>query len=257
MAIYAEERQEAIARLVSTSGRVSVARLAAEFDVTTETVRRDLSILERARVLRRVHGGAVPAEALTVIERALNDRDHANTDQKDRIAAAAVEQLPPAGGSVLLDAGSTTARLADRLPPESSWTVITHAVPIAARLATAPHVDLHLLPGHVRRSTQAAVGEDTVDALRRIRADVTFLGTNGFTLDHGCSTPDASEAATKRQLVRSGHKVVVLADATKFGQESTVRFADLDDIDVLVTDRGAPRDVLAALREHGIEVVEA
>ena len=255
--MYAEERQQAIADLLSLRGRLSVAELAAEYDVTTETVRRDLSLLERSGIVRRVHGGAVPAEALTVLEARVDDRDQARAPEKERIAKAALDLLPRSGGSVLLDAGTTTARLAAMLPRDVSLTVITNGVPIAARLAGMTNIELHLLPGRVRSTTQAAVGESTVEALRTIRTDVAFLGANGLTLDHGFSTPDASEAAAKRAMVRSAQRAVVLMDSSKIGREHTVRFAELDDVDVVVTDSGvAPRD-LADLHARDLEVVVA
>lgn len=254
--MYAEERQQAIAALVAADGRVSVTDLAIELDVTTETVRRDLSALERIGVVRRVHGGAVPASSFTVLEKALGERDVAQVDLKDRIAKAALDLLPPSGATVLFDAGSTTARLAARLPEDRWWTVITHSVPIAARLAPQPGIDLHLLPGRVRTPTQAAVGAETVQALSRLRADVVFLGTNGISAEHGLSTPDADEAATKKALVSSALRVVVLADSTKIGQERMVKFADLRDVDVLVTDQLKSLD-RTVLREAGVEVVVA
>lgn len=255
--MYAEERQQAIAGLVAQRGRLSVIELADEYRVTTETVRRDLSHLERAGIVRRVHGGAVPAEALTVLELAVTDRDRANIEQKDHIAKAALEFLPPSGGSVLIDAGTTTARLATVLPREHDLTVVTNAVPVAARLASLANVELHLLPGRVRSATQAAVGEETVAALQLLRTDVAFIGTNGLSLDHGLSTPDHSEAAAKRAMIRVAHRVVVLADSSKIGREHTVRFAELDDIDVLVTDSGIAAKDRAALAKHGITVVVA
>ena len=255
--MYAEERQQAIAELVAQRGRLSVNALAAEYAVTTETVRRDLSVLERAGVLRRVHGGAVPAAALSALEAKVGDRDLAHADEKDRIAKKAVALLPSSGGSVLLDAGTTTARLAMMLPRELQLTVVTNAVPIAARLAGAPGVNLHLLPGRVRSTTHAAVGEDTVEALSRLRADVAFVGTNGLSVDHGLSTPDHTEAAAKRAIVASAHQVVVLVDSSKIGREHTVRFAELADVDVVVTDSGADPADLAELRSHGLEVVVA
>lgn len=254
--MYAEERQQAIADLVATRGRLSVQALAAEYAVTTETVRRDLTTLERVGVVRRVHGGAVPAAALA-LETKVGDRDLAHADEKDRIAKAALAQLPRSGGSVVLDAGTTTARLAMMLPRELRLTVLTNAVPIAARLAGSPSIDLHLLPGRVRPTTHAAVGADTVEALGRLRADVAFVGANGLSPGHGLSTPDHSEAAAKRAIVASAHRVVVLVDSSKIGQEHTVRFADLDDVDVVVTDSDIEPDVLEALRRLGVEVVVA
>jgi len=255
--VYAEERQQAIADLVAQRGRLSVNALAAEYAVTTETVRRDLSVLERAGIMRRVHGGAVPAAALTALEAKVGDRDLAHADEKDRIAKRAVDLLPASGGSVILDAGTTTARLAMMVPRDLQLTVITNAVPIAARLAGSPSIRLHLLPGRVRPTTHAAVGEDTVEALGRLKADVAFVGTNGLSAAHGLSTPDHAEAAAKRALIAAAHQVVVLVDSSKIGQEHTVRFAELSEIDVVITDGGITPSDRAALERREIEVVVA
>jgi DeoR family fructose operon transcriptional repressor len=255
--MYAEERHQAIAELVASRGRVAVTELASHFDVTTETVRRDLSQLEKLKLLRRVHGGAVSTRSVTMLEAQLPDRDQVNAEQKERIGRAAIALLPEGGGTLLVDAGSTTARLAAHLPTSEQWTVITHAVPIAAMLAPLPHIELHLLPGRVRAATQAAVGHSTVEAIERLRADVAFLGTNGISVRHGLSTPDPEEAATKRALVAGAEQIVVLADATKVGQERTVRFADLDDVDVLVTDEAIDTADAKAFEAAGLEVVRA
>ena len=255
--MYPEERQQAIVALVSQRRRASVNELAREFAVTTETVRRDLDVLERSGLLRRVHGGAVPASALPRLEAAVDERDLQQGTEKDAIAKAATALLPEGGGSILLDAGTTTARLATLLPQDRSLTVITHAIPIAARLADVDGVELHLLPGRVRPTTQAAVGDDTVAALSRLRVDVAFLGANGVSLAHGLSTPDHAEAATKAAMVTAGHRVVALVDSSKLGQEHTVSFASLDQVDTLVTDSGISRGLRTQLRDQGVEVLVA
>jgi DeoR family fructose operon transcriptional repressor len=255
--VYAEERQQAIAQLVTETGRWSVNDLAGRFRVTTETVRRDLSTLERIGLVRRVHGGAVPGDRLAVIDTALGERDVAHAEEKDRIAQAALPQLPVAGGTVLLDAGTTTSRFAAALPNDLRLVVVTHAVPVAARLASRDQIELHLLPGRVRRTTQAAVGAETVSALADLRADVAVVGTNGISLGLGLSTPDLEEAAVKRAIVNGGRRVVVLADSSKIGVESPVRFATIDQLDVLVTDDGIDAEDRAAFEKAGIEVVVA
>lgn len=255
--MYAEERQQAIGDLVAQRGRLSVAELAEQFAVTTETVRRDLSLLERSGLVRRVHGGAIPAGTLSMPEVEVSERDLSHAEEKNKIAAAALPLLPPSGGSVLLDAGTTTARLAELLPRDIHLTVFTNGVPVAGRLAGLGNVELHLLPGRVRSTTQAAVGEATVAALEFLRPSVAFLGTNGLSLTHGLSTPDWSEAAAKRAMVACAHQVVVLVDSSKFGQESTVRFAGLDEVDVVVTDPGISEADHQALVEADIEVVVA
>ncbi|WP_185994960.1 DeoR/GlpR family DNA-binding transcription regulator [Nocardioides campestrisoli] len=255
--MYAEERQQAMAQLITQEGRLSVVQLADKFSVTTETVRRDLSALERMGLVRRVHGGAVPSSSLAVIESGLGERDLANTAAKEAIGAAALSLLPPPGSTIVLDAGSTTGRFAAVLPREHQLHVVTHAVPIAARLAGMPQIDLHLLPGHVRPTTQAAVGTATVAALEDLRADVVFLATNGLTPEHGLTTPDRDEAATKRAIVAAGRRSVLLADSSKIGVESTIRFARLDQLDVLVTDADISRTARDEIEAAGVEVVVA
>ena len=255
--MYAEERQQAVARLVSARGRQSVASLAEEYQVTTETIRRDLSMLERLGLVRRVHGGAVPAGALSGFEPGLAERDQERAEAKERIAVAALSLLPPSGASLVVDAGSTTVRLAAALPLEARYSVWTHAVPVAARLAALPHVDVRLLPGRVRPTTQAAVGPDTVETLGRLRVDLALVGTNALSCAHGLSTPDADEAATKQAMVHCARQVVVLADSTKIGEENTVRFATLAEVDVLVTDADLRPEDRADLERAGIEVVVA
>jgi DeoR family transcriptional regulator, fructose operon transcriptional repressor len=255
--MYAEERQQAMAHLISRRGRLSVVQLADQFEVTTETVRRDLSTLDRMGLVRRVHGGAVPAGSLTVIESGIGERDQSNTQAKEAIANAAVSLLPPPDSVIVIDAGSTTARFAAAIPRDHRLTVITHAVPVATRLAGLPQIELHLLPGKVRPTTHAAVGAETVAALSDLRADVAFIATNGLTVGHGLTTPDSDEAASKRAMIACARKTVVLADSTKLGVETAVRFATLDSIDVLVTDSDVEPADRRALESAGIEVVVA
>src|SRR5215213_4178432 len=256
--VYAEERQQAIAGLVVERGRVSVTAVAERFGVTTETVRRDLAVLERAGLLRRVHGGAVPAgAALTLVETALGERRGTRIEAKRAIAAAALDLLPRTDGSIILDGGSTTAALADALPTDRRLYVATNSVPIAARLSAAPGVTVHVLGGRVRGITQTAVGDSTVRALADLRVDVVFLGTNGISPGHGFSTPDEAEAATKRAMARAAQRVIVLADSSKIGREHLVRFAAVPDVDVLVTDAEADPAAVSELEQAGLEVVVA
>src|SRR4051794_10350263 len=172
------------ATLVAERGRVQVAAVAEEFGVTMETVRRDLAVLERAGMLRRVHGGAVPTGALTLVETGLGERNTTRAEQKRKIAAAALDLLPGTEGSLVLDGGSTTAALADVLPVDRRLFVATSSVPIATRLSSSPGVTLHVLGGRVRGITQTAVGDSTVRALGELRVDVAFLGTNGISVGH-------------------------------------------------------------------------
>ncbi|WP_327372452.1 DeoR/GlpR family DNA-binding transcription regulator [Streptomyces sp. NBC_01216] len=253
--MFAAERQQEIMRLARDSGRVDVLSLAEEFQVTAETVRRDLKALDRAGLVRRVHGGAIPVGHLD-FEPDLAERNTVATDEKERIALAALAELP-ADGSVILDAGTTAARLAAVLPVDSVLTVVTHALPVAARLADHPGIALHLVGGRVRHRTRAAVDAWALRAYAEIKADVVFLATNGFTPDGGLTTPDLAEAAVKRAVIGAARRVVLLADSTKYGQQHFARFGDLADVDLLITDTGLAPDDARAIEAQGTEVVRA
>ncbi|MFD7701430.1 DeoR/GlpR family DNA-binding transcription regulator [Streptomyces caelestis] len=253
--MYAPERQQEILRLARDGGRVDVVSLAEAFEVTAETIRRDLKALDRAGLVRRVHGGAIPAGRLD-FEPDLAERETTAADEKDRIAKAALAELP-AGGTLIVDAGSTVARLAGSLPAEVSLTVVTHSLPVAARLADHPGIQLHLVGGRVRHRTRAAVDAWALRAYAEIRADLLFVAANGFSAEHGLTTPDLAEAAVKRAAVAAARRVVLLADSSKHGQEHFARFGDLSDVDLLITDTGLDPQDAAAIERGGTEVVRA
>lgn len=251
--MYAPERQQEILAIARAEGRVEVRSLADRFDVTPETIRRDLTSMERRGLLRRAHGGAIPMERLGV-EPALPDRDAVFTDEKQRIAQAALAELPE-GGSIAIDAGTTTARLAALLPDTMELTVVTHSIPIAAVLATKPNLELHLLGGHVRPRTLATVGSWAQDALRSVAVDVAFMGINGISAERGLTTPDLEEARVKTALIAAARRVVVLADSSKVGREDFAHVAPLSKIDALITDSGIDAEHLIELEMTGLEVV--
>ncbi|MFJ2609990.1 DeoR/GlpR family DNA-binding transcription regulator [Streptomyces sp. NPDC091279] len=253
--MYAPERQQEILRLARDGGRVDVVSLAEEFQVTAETIRRDLKALDRAGLLRRVHGGAIPAGRLD-FEPDLSERETTAADEKDRVAKAAVAELP-SGGTLILDAGTTVARVAGAIPLDATLTVVTHSLPIAARLADHPGIQLHLVGGRVRHRTRAAVDAWALRAYGEIRADVLFVAANGFSADHGLTTPDLAEAAVKSAAMAAARRVVLLADSSKHGEEHFARFGDLNDVDLLITDSGLSPEDAAVIARGGTEVVRA
>src|SRR6201995_4192088 len=176
--MYAEERQRAFLERARAQGRVDVAQLATEFSVTTETVRRDLTVLERHGLLRRVHGGAIPVERLG-FEPGLATRDAVMTAEKDRIAKAAVEELPR-DGAIIIDAGTTTGRLAEAIPLDRELTVVVNSPPLATALATRPNLTVIALGGRVRGRTLATVDDFALQLLSQVYVDVAFMATNGL-----------------------------------------------------------------------------
>ena len=251
----AEDRRDEIAAELRRKGRVSVGRLAAAYDVTPETVRRDLIELEGRGEVRRVHGGAVALERLRV-EPAVAERSEHMAPQKAAIAAAAAAQFPDDGGTVLLDAGTTTGALLDLLPTDRRLTVVTNAVPHALALAAITTVTTIVIGGRLRPRTLANVDEFALETVRNLQVDVAFLATNGIS-ERGCSTPDTAEAAVKRAMVGAADRVVLLADHSKFGKEHFVRFADLSDLDLVVTDDGVDDGDLLPLRLANVDVMVA
>ena len=253
--MYAQERQAAIVNRARAAGRVEVTELAGAFDVTPETVRRDLSTLERAGLLRRVHGGAIVVD-LFGFEPTLAAREAVNTEAKVRIAEAALAELPDEG-AIALDAGSSTVRLAELLPHDRVLTVVTNSLPIASLLAPRVNLTVHLVGGIVRGRTLASVGNTALEYLRTVHVNVAFLGINGFSVERGLTTPDSAEAAVKAALVACAQRRVLLADHSKFGATHFAHVAELSDIDVLITDDGLSPDAASELEAAGPKVVRA
>jgi DeoR family transcriptional regulator, fructose operon transcriptional repressor len=251
--VYAEERQAQIVDRARANGRVEVAHLADELAVTPETIRRDLTSLERRGLLRRVHGGAIPLERLG-FEPGLATRASAMTAEKERIAKAALDELPE-DGSILLDAGTTTAQLAALLPRDRELTVVTNALDIAVRLAAQPNLTVLALGGRLRGRTLAAVDVWAIETLRSTFVDVAFMATNGISVERGLTTPDPTEAAVKRAMIAAARRTVLIADHTKVGSDHLMRFADLDDVDTFVTDAQVDSELLAELEATGLKVV--
>lgn len=253
--MYAAERQQRMLQEARDRGRVDVAGLADSLGVTAETIRRDLTALERHGLLRRVHGGAIPLDRLG-FEPGLAARDAVLTVEKERIAKAALEELPPEG-AILLDSGTTTARLADVLPADRDLTVVTNSLPIAMKLSGRPNLTLLLLGGRVRGRTLAAVDVWAMRALEDTFVDVAFLGTNGFSVQRGLTTPDPTEAAVKRAMIGAARRVIVLADHTKFGNDALMRFGSFEDVDTLITDSGLEVELVGGIESAGVSVVRA
>lgn len=253
--MYAPERQQRILEIARSQGRVEVLALSTDLGVTTETVRRDLTALERRGSVRRVHGGALPVERVEV-EPGLATRTSQNSETKRRIAALALDELP-AEGAVLLDGGTTTRTLAEMLPDRPGLTVITNSVDIAATLQGHTHTDLYVLGGRVRGRTGACVGDWLTSALDAVCVDVALLGTNGYSAARGMTTPDQAESVAKRTMVGAARRAVVLADSSKAGDDHLHRFADIESIDLLITDDRLDEATAVELGAEGMAVAHA
>jgi DeoR family transcriptional regulator, fructose operon transcriptional repressor len=253
--MYAEERQLEILSRARAAGRVDVAGLAGALDVTQETVRRDLGVLVRRGLLKRVHGGAIPVERLDYEPR-LAARREQHAEEKRRIARAALDEVPEEG-AILFDSGSTPEALARLLPRDRELTVVTNSLPIAMLLADRPNLAVWCLGGLVRGRTDSAVDDWARRQLAEISVEVAFLGTNGLSVSRGLTTPLPTEAAVKTAMVQAGKRRVLLADHSKMERDSFCRFAGVEDLDAIVTGVEIDDDTAAELESCGPKVVRA
>jgi DeoR family fructose operon transcriptional repressor len=253
--MYAVERQRWIVDRARAKGRVEVIDIAQELEVAPETVRRDLNTLERHGLLRRVHGGAVPVERFG-FEGVWTSRATNRHDEKAQIARAALPHLENAE-SVFLDEGTTVAALAEILEPDRPMTVVTGSLPIARQLAERPMLTVLMLGGRIRGHSLGAVDQWATRMLEELVLDLAVMGTNGITVAHGLTCPDSAVAAVKRRAIASARRAILLADYAKFGVDSSVRFADIREMETVITDHSAPEAQLRGLRRHGVDVVHA
>jgi DeoR family fructose operon transcriptional repressor len=246
------DRQQGIYMLALRQGSVDVGDLARRYGVTTETIRRDLSDMQGRQMLRRVHGGAVPVERMNH-EPKVDARDMVNADEKLRIATKAVEEVPERG-SVIIDSGSTTARLADVFPVDRDVHVVTNSLVTALTLSRRGLRDLTVLGGAVRTKRLAMVDETTPAELQHMAIDVLFMSCDGLSFQHGLTTPYREEHTIKRAMIKRAQRVVALVDQSKFGNMQMFSFAEFDEIDVLVTDTRVDPEAADFLTSHGMTV---
>jgi DeoR/GlpR family transcriptional regulator of sugar metabolism len=236
--VIAEERQHRILTLARSEGGVDVGKLAVDLDVAPETIRRDLRALEHRGLVRRTHGGAYPVETAR-FETTLAMRTTRRVEEKRRIAAAAAGMLADAE-TLFIDEGFTPQLIAEALPVDRSFTVVTASLTTAAMLADVTSITVLLLGGRVRGRTLATVDHWATQMLSGFVIDLAFVGANGISREHGLTTPDPAVADVKAQVVRVARRKIFAGIHTKFGASSFCRFADVSDIETIITDTALP-----------------
>jgi len=257
--MWQEDRHQRIRALLASCGRVSAERIAAELDVSRETIRRDLLDLEQAGDLLRVRGGAVAASGAPEPPIAL--RVKARVREKRAIARAAALRILP-GQTIFLDAGSTTSFLAEVLIGRESLMVITNSVDVAQKLSSSEMrgrgTEVLLLGGHMMDGGIATCGASTIAEIHRYHADMAILSPVGFDLKYGATSFDTREADVARAMVDNAQSVVILADYAKIGSVSRVGYCPVERVDVLITDGKAEKNAqLNTLHSVVGEVVSA
>lgn len=249
------ERQLVLLRLIRERGGLEAAEAAEHTGASLETIRRDMRSLEEQGLIRRGHGVAHPIESGSY-ETALAFRSTNNADEKARIATHAVEHLGDAR-TVFLDEGFQTQLVAARLPEGEPLTVVTSSLPVANILVPRTDVQVILLGGRVRANTLGVVDHWAADMLRTFNIDLAFVGANGVSVDHGLSTPDPAVAVVKAAAVRASRRRIFVGAHHKFSSRTFVRFAEVDDFDLLITGReltSSAAQVVTAAGGHLVRV---
>src|SRR5580692_10423288 len=248
-----EARQKRIQDYLNRVEFASLEELAREVEASVSTVRRDIAALESAGGLRRMHGGArlvnPPSD-----EFAFNARDTHQLSEKEAIGRACAELIRP-NQTVIIDAGTTTYHVAKNLESKTPQ-IITNSLPVALFFASASRVELILSGGVIYPRLGVLVGPLAVEAFSKIHADVAVMSAGGITLD-GVSNSHGLLIEIQLAMIRAAQRVIFCFDSTKLGRRSVSALCGLERIHVIVTDRGAPDDLVRALRERGIEVVIA
>ncbi|SNS98048.1 transcriptional regulator, DeoR family [Anaerovirgula multivorans] len=250
--MFAEERKAKILEILNTSYRIQVNDLTEALQVSESTIRRDLQDLEQEGLLKRTHGGAVKLEN-TSFEPTMNEKELTNIEEKIEIgkkAAAFIED----NDTVILDAGTTTLQIAKNIQARNV-TVLTNSMLIALELLNNKEVEVIIAGGYARREIVSIVGPITDKIIQSLRVDKAFIGTNGITIEDGCTTPNVDEAHTKSIMIQSAKEIYIVADHSKFGTVSFARIARLDEIDGIITDEEIDQNILEKYQSKNIQII--
>jgi DeoR family glycerol-3-phosphate regulon repressor len=243
-------RQQEILSSLSKVGRVGVTEIAAALEVSEETIRRDLKVLEEQGFLRRIYGGAVPPRLDE--ERPLLERSKINSREKARVAALALP-LVSDGLSIFIDTGTTTLAFARKLLGRN-LTVTTNSVNVALLLGTGP-TRVNLTPGTLRPKDNALVGYETIAYTRRLFFDIAFMGIAACDAERGWMDYEEHESNLRRALKGQARRAVLLADSRKFGRQANLYTFGLDEVLTVVTDKAPPSPFMDILAKNDIELI--
>lgn len=249
------ERRERILQAVSDRGTVRVSDLAEEFDVSPMTVRRDIGSLAEEGLLERIHGGARRRGGQVAQEPLPQEKTLLNPAAKRAIAQAAAERISP-GQVVGIGSGTTALAFAKEIARISELTVATNCVPVAQLLWDQSDARV-ILTGGDRTPSEGLAGPITLLSLEHLHLDTVALGTHGLDIEAGCTTPNMLEAQVNRAFLQRARRSMILADSDKWGVVGLTTFAEVADMDILITDENLPVSARDALRGEGVEVVTA
>jgi DeoR family transcriptional regulator, fructose operon transcriptional repressor len=252
-----EERRRAIEQLVSSKGEALLCELEELFpDISSMTLRRDLIYLEKMGIVRRTRGGAISVSRINKpYEDAFSRRAQRDIIAKRAICRAALELLSP-DSTVFLDSGSTLMHFAQMIPDEN-FLVVTTGPNIALELAAKAKPDVLLLGGRLRRNTLSVSGAWAAAALEKLNIDTAFMATSGYSLENGFTSGSIEESEIKRMVLTKAKTRVMLMDVTKAARVLPFTFAEMENIEYLISDSELPDEIRQRAEEHNVGVIIA
>jgi DeoR family transcriptional regulator of aga operon len=250
--VFPEERRTVILNILNRAGRCRVIDLARELAVSEVTVRQDLDVMEKQGLLNRTHGGAILI-AKSGFERSFQVEETAFCDEKIRIGQAAAA-LVSDGETIILDVGTTVTEVARNIQPRKGLTIVTNALNIAMLLEDSPESTVLVTGGTLRSKQHSLVNPYGQFVLERIKVDTAFIGINGIEAEHGVTNANIAEAEMKALFLKAARRRILVADSSKIGNVALDKVADLDEIDLLITDDQADREELTRLQDKGLNI---
>jgi Transcriptional regulators of sugar metabolism len=245
------QRKQLILEKLGVEGQVQSKALSILFDVSEDTIRRDLRELAAEGRLQRVHGGALPSSSAIA---PFAERQSVKMDAKKRVARKGA-QLISSGQVVIVDGGTTTSELITFFPPDLRITVVTHSPSIALGLVDHPSIEVILIGGRLYKHSIVAVGAAAIEGIANIHADLFFMGVTGIHPDAGLTTGDFEEACIKRAFSGRAAETVVLASPEKINTASSFVIGDVSSVNTIVVEDGTDKDWIRAVSEKGVSVV--
>lgn len=250
--MLAQERQDKIEELLKEKSSLKVSEISELCNVSESTIRRDLQEMEEKNILMRTHGGAVWVNRTNFEPTFISKKDERN-DEKRKIALIATRLIED-GDTIILDSGTTTLEIA-RLIENKSLTVITNSIDIAAELAQKEHIETVVTGGSIRLTTRAMVGHVAEAMLRNFRVDKAFIGANGISLEDGITTPNSTEAQTKKAMMNSASKVIFVADSSKFNNVCFSVICPVKAASAIITSSDIDDEIVETYKEIGVDVI--
>lgn len=254
--MIAVERQSKIRDLLLENKSVKVSDLVQLFNVSEETIRRDLHKFENEGLVKKIYGGAVLLDKQVTNEDVLPIYQRKNQFfEEKRLIGQAASQLVKKDQTIIVDAGSTTWHLANNLLSVDNLMIVTNAINIAEECSKNETNTVYLLGGKVRRNSISTVSPHSETELNQYNAKYVFLGSSGISLRYGCTSSDLYEADMKREMVKAAEKRVVVADHSKFERVGLTSFCGFEDIDILITSDKVKQHILKEIEKLGVEVI--